>query len=135
MVFELVNPGYQQLFPGRRPLLEALPELAGPPVWRSLRRVCETSQTHEEREMLVSVARHEGGLLEDFYFYYIQQARCDEQGRIDGLMVFALDITDQTRTRQEATALQAEVLATARRPAQEREAFYTRHEVGCAWRI
>ncbi len=128
LVYELVNPGYQQLFPGRRllgrPLLEALPELAGQPVWHSLRRVYDTGQTHEELEMLIPMARHEGGPLEDFYFHYIQQARYDELGRIDGLVVFALDITDQARTRRQATALQAEVLATAQRQAQEREAFY-----------
>ncbi|AMR27314.1 hypothetical protein A0257_09545 [Hymenobacter psoromatis] len=128
LVHELVNPSYQQLFPGRRllgrPLLAALPELAGQPVWHSLRRVYETGQTHEELEMRIPVARHEGGPLEDFYFHYIQQARYDEQGRIDGIVVFALDITDQTRTRQESAALQAEVLATARHQVQEREAFY-----------
>ena len=79
LVYELVNPGYQQLFPGRRllgrPLLEALPELAGQPVWHSLRQVYETGQTHEELEMLIPIARHEGGPLEDFYLHYIQQAR------------------------------------------------------------
>jgi PAS domain S-box-containing protein len=128
LVYELVNPGYQQLFPGRRllgrPLLEALPELTGQPVWHSLRQVYETGHTHEEREMRIPVARHEGGPLEDFYLHYIQQARYDEQGRIDGVVVFTLDITDQARTRREAAALQAEVLATARRQVQEREAFY-----------
>ena len=128
LVYELVNPGYQALFPGRalagRPLLVALPELTDAPVWHTLRRVYETGETHEEPEILVPIARHEGGPLENFYFHYIQQARYDEQGRVDGVIVFALNITAQTLAQQRAATLQAEVLATAQRQAQERESFY-----------
>ena len=128
LVYELVNPGYQQLFPGRRlagrPLLAALPELADTPVWRTLRRVYETGETHEEPEILVPVARHEGGPPENLYFHYIQQARYDEQGRVDGVVVFALDITARALAQRQAAALQAELLATARQQAQEREGFY-----------
>ena len=127
-LLELVNPGYQALFPGRTlsglPLLTALPELVDSPVWDTLRRVYATGETYEESEILLPMARHEGGPLEDFYFHYIQQARYDEQGRIDGVVVFALDITAQTLAQRQAAALQAEVLATAQRQAQEREAFY-----------
>ncbi|WP_223651289.1 PAS domain-containing protein [Hymenobacter psoromatis] len=128
LLLELVNPGYQALFPGRTliglPLLAALPELASSPVWDTLRRVYATGETHEEPEILIPMARHKGGPPEDFYFHYIQQARYDEQGRIDGVVVFALNITAQTLAQRQAAALQAEVLATAQRQAQEREAFY-----------
>ena len=128
LVYELVNPGYQALFPGRRlaglPLLTALPELTDTPVWHTLRRVYETGETHEEPEILIPVAPHAGGPLADFYFHYIQQARYDERGRVDGVVVFALDITAQTLAQRQAAALQAEVLTTAQRQGQEREAFY-----------
>ena len=128
LVYELVNPTYQALFPGRRlagrPLLAALPELTDTPVSHTLRRVYETGETHEEPEILVPVARHEGGPPENFYFHYIQQARYDEQGRVDGVVVFALDITARALAQRQAAALQAELLATARQQAQEREGFY-----------
>ncbi|WP_022824914.1 PAS domain-containing protein [Hymenobacter norwichensis] len=128
LVYELVNPRYQQLFPGRelqgKPLLEALPELAGLPVWQTLRQVYETGVTHEEKDMLVSVARYAGGELEPFYFNYIQQARYNEHGQIDGVLVFAFETTAQVHTRQRAETLQAQVLAAAQREAQERESFY-----------
>ena len=128
LVYELVNPSYQALFPGRLlvglPLLAALPELTGTPAWHTLRRVYETGETHEELEILIPVARYEGGPLQDFYFHYIQQARYDEQGRVDGVVVFALDITAQALAQRQAAALQAEVLATAQGQVQEREAFY-----------
>ncbi|MBD2770174.1 PAS domain-containing protein [Hymenobacter sp. BT664] len=70
LVFELVNPGYQALFPGRqlagRPLLKALPELAGHAVWSSLHRVYETGATHYEEGILIPVARREGGRSKSF---------------------------------------------------------------------
>jgi PAS domain S-box-containing protein len=127
-VYELVNPTYQQLFPGRhllgRPLLAALPELTDQPVWHTLRQVYETGQMHEEIGILTPVATHEGGPLKDFYFHYIQQARYDEQGRIDGVLVFALDMTEQALAQQRAAALQAELLAAAQQQVQQREDLY-----------
>ncbi|MDO7887150.1 PAS domain-containing sensor histidine kinase [Hymenobacter cheonanensis] len=127
-VFELVNPAYQKLFPGRlllgQPLLAALPELADQPVWHTLGQVYTTGQTHEELDIHLAVAKHEGGPLEDFYFHYIQQARYDEQGRIDGVLVFALDVTTQVLAQQRAETLQAQLLAAAQRQVQERETFY-----------
>jgi PAS domain S-box-containing protein len=128
-VFELVNEVYQQLFPGRAlrglPLLEALPELAGQPVWRTLRHVYATGRTHEEIGIRTPVAKYPGGPLEDFYFHYIQQARYDEQGNIDGVLVFALDMTEQVLAQQQAATLQAQVLANAQQRALERENLYT----------
>jgi PAS domain S-box-containing protein len=127
-VYELVNPTYQQLFPGRqllgRPLLVALPELADQPVWHTLRRVYETGQTHEEVGILTPVATREGGPLKDFYFHYIQQARYDEHGHIDGILVFVLDMTEQVLAQQRADALQSEVLAAAQQQVQQREDLY-----------
>jgi PAS domain S-box-containing protein len=115
MVFELVNPAYQRLFPDRQllglPLLEAQPGLVGHPVWHTLRRVYATGQTYEERDVLIPLPTYQGGPLEDFYFHYIHQARYDEQGRIDGLLVFALDVTAQVLTKQRAQVLQSQMLA------------------------
>lgn len=128
-VFELVNEVYQRLFPGRalrgRPLLEALPELAGQPVWHTLQEVYATGRTHEAIGVRIPVAKYEGGEPEDFYLHYIQQARYDEHGVIDGVLVFALDMTEQVLAQQRAAALQAEVLASAQQRAAERESLYS----------
>ncbi|WP_460582098.1 PAS domain-containing protein [Hymenobacter arcticus] len=128
LTYELVNGAYQQLFPGRRllglPLLTALPELAGQRAWHTLRQVYETGETHEEMGIRLAIAKHEGGPLEDFYFHYIQQARYDEHGRIDGVLVFALDMTAQFLAQQRAKGLQTEVLAAAQRQVQQREDLY-----------
>ena len=128
LVYELVNPSYQQLFPGRqllgKPLLVALPELSGHTVWQTLKQVYQTGKTHTEYGILIPVARHENAPLEDIYFNYIQQARYDEYGRVDGVLVFAFEVTEQVQAQQRADALQAEVLAATQRQAQERESYY-----------
>ncbi|MGI4865972.1 MAG: PAS domain-containing protein [Janthinobacterium lividum] len=128
LVFELVNPSFQTLFPGRAllglPVLAALPEFRNLPVYQQMQRVYATGETHEETNGLIPLAPYVGGPLADFYFHYVQQARYDEQGRIDGLLVFALDLTAQVRVQQRAERLQEEVLAVAQRRVQEREAFY-----------
>ncbi|TDN36201.1 PAS domain S-box protein [Hymenobacter sp. UV11] len=104
-VYELVNPGYQQLFPGRRllglPLLQALPEVAGQPLLDILNRVYTTGIPFEGKEVLVSLARHEGGPLEEVYFDLTYQARFDETGQIDGFVTYANDVTAQVLARRE----------------------------------
>jgi hypothetical protein len=60
-VFELVNPPYQQLFPGREltgePLIEALPELKGQLIGDILKNVYETGNVFEGKELLVPLAQ------------------------------------------------------------------------------
>jgi PAS domain S-box-containing protein len=104
MVFELVNPPYQQLFPGRdllnKPILEALPELAGTPIIDILKSVYYTGNTFEGKEFLVPLARTANGPIEDRYFTFIYQARYDGDGIVDGILVFAFEITETVLTRQ-----------------------------------
>ncbi|MDO1449486.1 PAS domain-containing protein [Rhodocytophaga aerolata] len=99
LVFELVSPAYQQLFPGRellgKPLLEALPELEGQPLLDIIRQVYQTGQSYQGQEMLVPIAAYPGGPVEDRYWNFTYQARRDAEGRIDGLLVFSYDVTAQ----------------------------------------
>ncbi|HMI62608.1 MAG TPA: PAS domain-containing protein [Puia sp.] len=103
LVFELVNPSYQQLFPNRellgKPLLEALPELKDQPIPDILRDVYASGITFEGKELLVPLARTEGGPIEGRYFNFIYQARQDEKGAIDGILVFVIEVTDGVLAR------------------------------------
>jgi len=105
LVYQLVNPAYQRIFPGRtlldKPVLEALPEIAGTPIYHHLQGVYETGETFVAQEMPLQLARSEGGLLEEIYFTFTYQARCNAQGVVDGVLVFAHEVTDQVRARQE----------------------------------
>ena len=127
-VFELVNPVYQALLPGRpllgQPVRDALPEVAELPVYDKLRQVYETGVTHYEQDQLIPVVGPAGGPPENRYFNFTLQARYDEQNRVDGVVGFGFEVTAQVLARQQNEALQAQVLAAARRQVQEREMFY-----------
>jgi PAS domain S-box-containing protein len=105
LVYELVNPGYEQLFPGRsllgRPVLEALPEFVGRPNAVMLQNVYLTGQTFHGRELPVLLARQEGGEPETRYFNFTYQARCNDRGQVDGILVFAYEVTPQVLARKE----------------------------------
>lgn len=101
LVYELVNPAYQRLLPGRnlqgRPLFEALPELIGTEVEKILLDVYRTGNTFEVEELLVPLALYEGGPLEDRYFTFSYQAWLDEKGVIDGILAIVFDVTNMIK--------------------------------------
>jgi len=103
-VYQLVNPRYQQLFPGRellgRRLVDALPELVDQPLLDILHRVYDTGVPFESQAVLVPLACTPAGPLEDIYFDLTYQARYDAAGRIDGFVTFATDVTAQVLARQ-----------------------------------
>ncbi|AHM62282.1 Cyanobacterial phytochrome A [Flammeovirgaceae bacterium 311] len=103
-IFEFINPLYQRVFPGRqllgKPLLEGLPELADQPVWPIIKQVYETGETYVGREVLMPMASHDGGPLQNNYYTFTYQPRYDTAGKIDGIMVFAYDVTKQVQARK-----------------------------------
>ncbi|RDV14508.1 PAS domain S-box protein [Pontibacter diazotrophicus] len=119
LVFELVNPAYQQIFPGRellgKPLLKALPEVVASPVPDLLNKVYETGETIVAQELPLMLSRHEGAPPEEIYWTFIYQARRNEEGNVDGVLVFAHDVTDQVHARQqvEQTAEQLKLITDA----------------------
>ena len=125
LIFEFTNPGYHTLMRDRllegRPILEALPELVGSPVAALLRGVYESGQTHEEKSLHIALARPTDGVLEDRYFSIVYQARRDEHGQVDGILVFAFEVTEQAQARQavETSARQAQTLADELRESNE----------------
>ena len=105
LVFELVNPLYQQLFPGRvllgKALLDAIPEIVGEPIMDIIKRVYETGQTFEGKELLIPLAHSAGGPVENRYFDFIYQARTNEFDAVDGLLVFVIEVTNTVNARAE----------------------------------
>jgi PAS domain S-box-containing protein len=105
LTFELINPLYQQLFPGRnilgKPMLEAIPEVKGAPIWDILQDVYHSGKTFEGKELLIPLARTDNGPVEDRYFDFIYQARLNEQSAVDGILVFVIEVTSGVRTKLE----------------------------------
>jgi PAS domain S-box-containing protein len=111
LVYQLVNPAYQRLFPGRellgKSLEVALPELANSPIPDLLRRVYETGETYVAQEMRLLLARTKRAPLEERYFTFTYQARRTAQQDVDGVLVFANEVTDQVRARQQSEQREA----------------------------
>jgi two-component system sensor histidine kinase VicK len=104
LVFELVNPGYQQLFPGRdllgRSLAEALSEIREQPIWEILQHVYNTGELFEGKGLLVPLAKNDGGPILDRYFDFIYQPRHGSDGSVDGILVFVYEVTDMIVTQK-----------------------------------
>ena len=103
-VFQLANPVYQRMFPGRellgKPVLEALPELVGTSIEPTMDGVYETGTPFVAQEMPLQMTRTPDGPLEDLYFTFTFQARRNDQGLVDGILMFGNEVTDQVLARR-----------------------------------
>ncbi len=115
LVFSLVNPAYQQIFPGRQllgqALLAALPELADTAIPGWLHQVYATGQPHVAEELPLQLSRHAASSLEEIYWTFTYQARRNAQDAVDGVVVFAHNVTSQVQARRAAEAHRQQVEA------------------------
>jgi signal transduction histidine kinase len=105
-VFTVSNPLYRELIGGRSvvglPVRDALPEIAGQGLFEVLDRVYETGETFSANAMLVHVDRNGDGIAEPTYLDFVYQALLTPENRPFGIVVFAVDVTLQVESRQEA---------------------------------
>ena len=125
--FTFANDRYQHLVADRvtlgQTVAETLPEVAEQGFIELLDNVYRTGQTFEGQEIAVLLAQP-GQPPAQRYLDLTYQPMPDEHGQTQGLLVFAVDVTQQVRTRRQADALQAQLLAAAQHQAAERLAFY-----------
>ena len=108
LVYEMVNPVYQRYFLGRQLLgqpVQAIAELLAQDIPAVLRQVYETGITHEGHEVELTITPPGGGPPQAIYFNCVYQARYKEQGTIDGVLVFAYEVTEQVLARQQVQQL------------------------------
>jgi signal transduction histidine kinase len=112
-VYKLVNPPYQKAVGGRplvgKPIREAMPELEGQAIFGLLDQVYQTGETFQAREMLVQFDHLNEGKLGENYYNFTYQAIRNVAGEIDGILVFAYEVTDQVHARKLAEALNQEL--------------------------
>ncbi|HKG05273.1 MAG TPA: PAS domain-containing protein [Pedobacter sp.] len=105
LIYELVNPAYQQLFSDRqllgRPVLDAMPELSGTVLEKAMLNVYRTGQPYEIKDLLIPLAEFENGPTIDRYFSFNYEARRDENNEIDGILAFVFEVTHMVRIQQE----------------------------------
>ncbi len=114
-VFKLANPPYQQLV-GNRPLLgkpvaEAMPELAGQPMFTLLDNVYRTGESLYSYEMKMQFDHDNSGALGDNYYNLTYQATRNLSGEVEGIMVFAYEVTAQVEARQKVEQREQEARA------------------------
>ena len=116
-VFELANPLYCRLV-GRDPtgkgFREAFPDLRESSIPPLLDRVYETGEPVTLSEQLVPLDRRGNGVLEDTFVNFSLEPLRDEDGRVNGMMAVATDITEQVlsrKTLQNANRAKDEFLA------------------------
>ena len=97
LVFELINPIYQNLVPGRelmgKPFLEALPELVGSELETSLKKVYDKGISLSFSDDLVPLSNSDLDKLEERYFTYRLIPRFDTNGSVDGIIIFTFEVT------------------------------------------
>lgn len=103
---EFVNPPYQRLLDDRpllgRTVAEALPEISDQGFLALLDKVYATGETYMGTEVPARLP----GLAHDSFFNFTYQQFC-EGGQPAGIMVFAFEVTDLVRARQELEKLRA----------------------------
>lgn len=100
-VFELANPAYLALIGHRpligRPLVEALPELAGQGFAVLLDRVRQTAEPHVGRGVRVMLDRSRTGSLEERVVDFVYQPILDSRGEVSSIFVEGTDVTERAR--------------------------------------
>ncbi|PSR55949.1 hypothetical protein AHMF7605_21815 [Adhaeribacter arboris] len=104
-VFELANPKYRELVGINRPIIgkpvrEALPELEEQGLFELLDQVYQTKTAFVGNEMPAKLARKATGELEDVFLDLVYQPYLDRAGNTYGILVHAIDVTDQVISRK-----------------------------------
>ncbi|CAN5159165.1 hypothetical protein BH11PAT1_BH11PAT1_2910 [soil metagenome] len=104
-VYELANPLYMQLIGKHRsvvgkPIRKALPELTGQGIYELLDEVYRTGKPFIGNEISVKLDRKGSGTLEEGFFNFVYQPSQDANGKIDGVLVHAIEITEQVQSRK-----------------------------------
>lgn len=132
LVYELVNPKYQELLPGRtllhRPIFEALPELIGTPLQEVLSAVYRTGESRCVDELLIPLAEYTGEPASNRYFSFNCQARRDENDAVDGIMAFVFEVTAMKKVQQVQRTLNEELAATNEEQAASNEELTAMNE-------
>jgi PAS domain S-box-containing protein len=104
-VVELANPTTLKIWGRNRqqvlgqPLFEALPEIRGQGLEPLLEGVLTTGKPYVGQELNIQLDRSESGRLEDTYLTFVYTPLRNARKDIEGIMVFAYDVTEQVRAR------------------------------------
>jgi signal transduction histidine kinase len=112
-IYQFVNPAYQSLFPHRsflgRPFREGTPESVELGVVALFDQVYQTGEPVYLREMEGWFDFHSNGQPVQVFLNISLHPLRDVRGRIDGVMDFTYDVSQQVRARQQVEQLNQEL--------------------------
>lgn len=110
--FTFFNTYYQQLVLGQaqlgRPVAEALPPLAQEGSLSVLDHVYATGQPYVAQEVATTLAQRKGPPIQQ-YFDFTYQPLTDGQGQRQGILGFAVNVTEQVQAKQQREAQQQQL--------------------------
>jgi two-component system sensor histidine kinase VicK len=131
--YELVNPKYQELFPGRQllglPVVQALPELKGTNIEHILDEVYNTGATYEAHSSLVPLAHTAAGAVEDRYFDFIYHAKVNAAGNVEGILVLVFEVTEKAKAQLQIQELNEELSTANEELRSANEHQYTTNQI------
>lgn len=102
-VFEVANEHYLQLVGNRdiigKPVREALPEVENQGFLEMLDRVYTTGEPFVGNEVPIKIRLGEGKVKQS-YLNFVYHPTKDSQGKVDGIFVHAVDVTEQVSARK-----------------------------------
>lgn len=105
LVYEFANDRYLELVDRRsvmgKPLRIALPELAGQGIYELLEQAYTTGKPYVGRPQMM-LYRGQPPTLQECSFEVVYQPLPDEQGKIDGIVVIAFEVTEIVNAKREA---------------------------------
>ena len=112
-VFESVNPLFVKVIGERdfigRPVREALPELEGQPFFDLLDRVYRTGEPVTGSEVPATIRPPGDSGPRQHYFNFVYQPLVAPDDSVSGIMIHAVDVTDQVVARQSVEEAAAEL--------------------------
>ncbi len=134
-VIGLANPGYVRLLRKGseseligKTIRQALPELEGQGFFELLDNVYRTGTPYIGNEMLAYLENAVTGKLDEAWFNFVYQPARNAAGNVDGILVFAIEITEQVRSRKEVEIRQL----LLERQTSELETIYKTAPIGLA---
>jgi PAS domain S-box-containing protein len=108
-IVTLANEGYVRLLRKGseseligKSLREVAPELEGQGFFELLDEVYRTGSPYRGNEVLAYLENKATGKLDEAWFNFVYQPARNTAGAVDGILVFAIEITEQVRSRKEA---------------------------------
>ncbi len=113
---ELMNATFSRLW-GNRPAIgktmrEAFPEVEGQGYFEFIEKVYDTGAPVVKSEFPGYVDRHNSGTTELAYFDFIFSPYYDLDGKVDGVIIYAVDVTEHVMSRHQLEQLNNELAAS-----------------------